>query len=120
MMLSGRDIQGAIAGGVSFVCANCEKFWWGVDRGLAQCRASYERKDCGGPITNLAYPEYEGPLNGQLVSFCFQTGNRATCVVRTAGGMVGASAQSVELLRTHSRFAVRPMFVTGKKLDVLK
>jgi hypothetical protein len=26
----------------------------------------------------------------------------------------------VELLRTHSRFAVRPMFVTGKKLDVLK
>lgn len=119
-MLIGRDIAGAMANGVSFVCANCEHFWWGVDRKLDGCKAVHDRKECGGPIRNLAFPEYAGPLAGKLTSFCFLTGERSTCAVSTKGGIVGATPAAIELLKSYSPFAVRPMFVTGQKLDVLK
>lgn len=114
-----RDVAGAVATGVSFVCATCDHFWWGVERGLPNCKAHAEQVRCGGPVAGLAYPQYSGPLKGNLRQFCFATGVTAKFVICTKdGGEVGASDRGMELVQTYSVGGLRPRFLSGEKVDV--
>lgn len=114
-----RDVAGAVATGVSFVCATCDHFWWGVERGLPHCKARAEGKDCAGPIAGLCYPQYIGPLVGNLKKFCFATGEAARYVVCTKdGGQVGASERGMELIRHYSVGRLMPRAMTGEKVDL--
>jgi hypothetical protein len=114
-----RDVAGAVATGVSFVCATCDHFWWGIERGLPHCKAHVDRVACGGPITGLAYPRYSGPLVGNLRHFCFATGEAAKFVICTKdGGEVGASDRGIELVQSYSVGGIRPRFISGERVDV--
>jgi len=109
----------AMANGVSFVCATCEKFWWGADRGLDGCKAVYDKTPCSGPLGGRGFPQYEGPLKGNLLAFCFATGQPSTVAVTTPDSlMVGASEKGLEVLMRYSPEGKAPRFVTGEKPDL--
>lgn len=110
----------AMSGGVSFVCAHCDKFWWGVERGLDGCKAHHERKECAGPVKGLGFPEYSGPLRGHLRMFCFVTGEPSTKVILLPNGAeIGATDKGIEIVNSYSEPSVRPRFViTDRPLDV--
>ena len=114
-----RDVAGAVAKGVSFVCATCDKFWWGVQHGLDGCKASHEGKSCAGPVRGMSYPEYEGPLKGNLKRFCYATGKEPTMVMRMPdGGEVGSTERGLEIVMSYSEGRVKPRFITGEKPDL--
>jgi hypothetical protein len=91
--------------GISFVCANCTKFWKGIERGQVQCMALFERKQCGGPISGMTFPEYHGPLQRTLFPVtCFVCGAWATAGVKVDGSeeLIGVCADH-ELWLTEMR-----------------
>jgi hypothetical protein len=109
----------AMANGVSFVCANCDNFWWSAERKLDGCKAHHERKSCSGPVGGFGFPLYEGPLQGHLARFCFLTGEPATAVIRTKDGReIGATKRGIDVVQTFSKNGLRPRFVTGEKADL--
>lgn len=45
------------------------------------CEASLSSQDCGGPISGMSFPLYEGPLSlAQLATLCMRCGRPATRV----------------------------------------
>jgi hypothetical protein len=109
----------AMATGVSFVCAHCEKFWWGVDRKLDGCKAHHEKRKCGGPIKGLAFPEYVGPLNGHLQNFCFVSGQPSTAVfVGKHGSYIGVTDRSIAMINEYSVDGERPRFITKEDFEL--
>jgi len=72
--------------GVSYICANCVKFWWGIERGHAQCQALFQRTKCGGPMSELAFPEYRGLIpRDKFPTICFVCGADADSAVHIHG-----------------------------------
>jgi len=69
-------IQIAVHNGVSFICANCDKYWWGQARGLDTCKAGFEGKECSGIGKFKDFPEYEGVLKGHFHQYCFVCGKK--------------------------------------------
>jgi len=89
--------------GVGWVCAHCVKFWWGVERGHAQCEALFKRTPCGGPMAELAFPEYEGPIPRETFpTFCFVCGEASSGAVRIHGieEMIGVCAAHEDFVYT--------------------
>lgn len=86
-------VRQAVAAGVSWVCANCVKFWAGVDLSLGRCAG----QDCGGPMAGRAFEEYEGPeLNW---ANCFVCGGCAPFQVTAPGRRsVGVCRRHLELV----------------------
>lgn len=106
---------------VVFTCAHCLKFWWGVENGVEGCKAVHEKKPCGGPISGMAYPEYEGPLKGYLDRYCFVCGKKSEMVAQAdSGGLVGVCSDHVHVLNEYSKPGEKPPFVTHKKVPVLE
>ena len=66
-----------VRNGLSFICANCENFWWSYEKKLDKCRVHYIGDRCGGPLVGMAFPKYKGPLIAAMSSFCFVCGNAA-------------------------------------------
>lgn len=67
-------VREAMAGGVSFVCATCKRFWEGQARGLQTCTALLP---CGGPMAKLAFPLYSGSIT-DMERYCFVCGEPPT------------------------------------------
>lgn len=120
-------VQAAMAGNVSWVCAHCHKFWWGVQNLLDKCKAAVQNVPCGGPVARMAFPEYEGPLTPEAIAnHCFVCGEDSDAVIEVppgkkknlSGGMVGACKTHIELVKTYSKGGEAPPFVTEKTLDV--
>lgn len=106
-MLQKEQVDLAIKGGMSAVCAWCLKYWNAREhdkKAVAwRCQSS---KPCGGPMQGMAFPEYEGPMQGRLASFCYICGADADAAVEIHGkGIVGvcnnarAGKTCMEMLR---------------------
>ena len=93
-------IATAVSGGLSVVCATCEKYWDARDRAVDgdSCLAV---DGCGSPIAGDVFHEYRGPMT-QFDSFCFVCGDRAAHAVRvdTHVRVIGVCSQHVELVKT--------------------
>jgi len=120
-------VQAAMMGNVSWVCAHCNKFWWGVQSFLDKCKAAVQNVPCGGPVARMAFPQYEGPLTVEsLANHCFVCGAEADAVIevppdekkKTPGGMIGACKTHIELVKTFSKEGEPPPTVTEKTLEV--
>lgn len=99
-VITDQMIARAMGKGTSWVCAHCVKFWKGISMGSAQCMAVYQRKPCGGPISNMTFPEYEGPLTRSVLpQRCFVCGAPAT-----AGCQVKGSDELIGVCETHEEF----------------
>lgn len=106
-MIRREDVVAAVAGGLSFVCAMCTKHWSASAHGEG-CRLP-EVGGCGGPLAGLAFPAYEGALEGHLSMVCFVCGQDSTKSVEVLGrGIVGVCDGHVEMLSTFSRRGTRP------------
>jgi hypothetical protein len=100
MPMDAVKIAAAVSGGLSIVCATCEKYWEARDRNVPDdlCLAV---DGCGSPIAGDVFHEYRGPMT-QFDSFCFVCGNRATHAVRVDGNVrvIGVCAGHMELVKT--------------------
>lgn len=100
-MISPEQAQAALKEGYAFPCAMCVKLYWGKERGLDECRAGFEKKVCGGPLSGLGFPEYEGPLTRHsLATLCFRCGQPASKVVEgnRGPGLVGVCKKHLPVL----------------------
>lgn len=100
MPLDPSKIAGAVASGLSVVCATCENYWQARERGIpdGKCLA---RNGCGSPIAGDVFHEYKGPMT-QFDQFCFVCGNKATHAVRVDQyvRVIGICANHVETVKT--------------------
>ena len=120
-MLNGRPILKVLQAGVGFVCAHCENFWWGIDNGHDGCKAAHDRLPCSGPIRGKAFPQYDGPLKGNLGNYCFVCGRTpsAHAVARETGGRVGVCEKHISLLESYSAPGEEPPFITHVDVPVV-
>jgi hypothetical protein len=87
--------------GFSFVCSHCVKLHAGLNRGETHCGFALKGRDCGGPISGLCFPEYEGILSrATIAKSCFRCGKEATRLVSVKGGFVGACDEHVRMIDT--------------------
>lgn len=112
----------AMSNGVGFTCAHCEKFWWGVDRGMSECKAAAEGKFCAGPLMGHAFPEYEGPLKGSTAMYCFVCGDTSSKVAiaskgASKGKSVGVCDKHFSMLSDTGIEGERPRFLTKDKIE---
>jgi len=73
---------------LNFVCSWCEHLHNAVDRSSGE-NISVCGEKCGGPLAGKAFPEYKGPLGGNLSGACFLCGGEPTASVSIGGGMLG-------------------------------
>jgi hypothetical protein len=79
--------QKAANEGYAFPCTMCVHLHEGRDRGLTKdgvpvCVAGFEGRQCGGPLSGLAFPEYKGPLTiHAIATHCFRCGKKANKIV---------------------------------------
>ncbi len=100
-MIPAEKIQQSLREGYAFPCAMCVKLYWGKDQGLATCRAGVEKKECGGPLAGLGYPEYEGMLTrSAIANHCFRCGKSASKIVEGnhGPGYVGVCKRHLPML----------------------
>ena len=93
-----------VASGLAYVCAMCTKWRRAADRGDSQCEAVAAGKSCGGPLSGMTFPEYEGPLESAMMSrFCFRCGQKSTAGVRLNGGsrILGLCEKHVDMLNEY-------------------
>ena len=81
-----RDVTAARAEGVTWVCAMCDRYWWGRERGLPYCEATARGEACCGPWGGGTYPQYQGPMKGCLAGYCFLCGAASTGWVTVGDG----------------------------------
>jgi len=93
-----RELQLAIASGLSMVCATCKKWAEGAEQGSEKCTA---KSGCGSPIAGDTFHEYDGPIT-DFLRFCFVCGQPATKGIRVKGHvrLIGAC-------NTHVDYVVR-------------
>ncbi len=111
-------VRSAREKGVGYICANCVKFWWGIEKGHAQCKALFERTKCGGPMAELAFPQYEGLIpREKFPTLCFVCGREADAAVHIHGveDMVGVCKEHEEYIH-----AMRPHDPNEKQEIILK
>lgn len=101
MALGPERIQSAVKDGYAFPCAMCEHLHWGLDRGLKRCKAAVDDKVCGGPLTGLGFPEYQGVMTRDAIArHCFKCGDRANKIVEgnKGPGLVGVCNRHLPIL----------------------
>lgn len=121
--MTGNEVLAVMASGVSFVCAHCDHFWWSKERGLSSCRAGVDGKVCAGPLMDQAFPEYKGPLGGNMGAYCFVCGEKSKFAAiarkgKSAGKSVGVCALHVSMLGDTGPKGKKPRFLTGDLIDV--
>lgn len=75
MPLDAVKVGLAVQSGVSIVCASCERYWEGRDRGLPEPKCTTPRP-CGSPLAGHTFSEYRGPLT-TFDRWCFVCGSTA-------------------------------------------
>jgi hypothetical protein len=114
-------ISECIREGYTFICATCPHLHRAKEHGLDTCFGNLNGKTCSGPLNQQAYPEYCGPLKGNLTACCFLTGQSPVGAVDVRGVLLGVSERAIEVLSCYSRrghFA--PPSITHKHLPVLE
>jgi hypothetical protein len=106
--------------GIGFVCAHCEHYWWGVERGSTGCRLASAADDCAGPLAGEAFPHYRGPLGGKLAHYCFVCGHKPTAYAEAKGDFVGVCEDHVGMFDDYSRPNEAPAFVTRSSLPIVQ
>lgn len=84
MPMSPEKIGLAVQKGLSVVCATCERYWEGRDKGLPEPRCATPRP-CGSPLAGKEFPEYKGPITS-FERWCFVCGQNARYGIRLPGG----------------------------------
>lgn len=84
----------AVQGGLSIVCATCNKYWEGREKQLPEPMCAV-KKPCGSPFASLTFPEYDGPMTN-FTRFCFVCGAKAT-----KGVKVRDEARVIGMCETH-------------------
>ena len=99
-MLTAEMAKREMETGLSAVCAWCEHWHSGK---FFDGRAGCLRSGCGGPGGRppRAFPQYKGPLQGQLASICFICGKDADASVEFHGGkgMIGVCDAHTVILK---------------------
>lgn len=93
------EVARAMAGGLSAVCATCEKFWQARERQLDHCLAT---AGCCSPLGGGTFPEYHGPLNdAAFKQFCFVCGDKSQRAVRVGRSprLIGVCGRHIELFQ---------------------
>jgi hypothetical protein len=122
-MSAGRDVGAALREGVVWVCAMCDRYWWGRERGLPYCEATARGEACCGPWGGDTYPQYQGVLAGHLAGYCFLCGAASHAGISVGGrpGMVGVCAGHEPLVHQYAvkgRLDGRPGLKQGPMLAV--
>lgn len=122
MMPSENIVQILLSDGFSFVCANCEHMWWATEDikryKTRICKEGVLGNSCSGPLLNMAFPLYQGPLKSVLSKFCFRCGTESDLVVIVPGGKVGVCQEHVEILRMFSLPGIPPPILLKRKIDL--
>ena len=63
--------------GLAFVCCMCLHMAEAYDKGLKDCGKSA----CGGPLLGKTFPLYKGPMEGNLILYCYRCGRRADMIM---------------------------------------
>ncbi len=96
-MITKEMIDRELRGGLSFICACCERYYETTDKMEGQAGCSVE--GCGGPLSMMSFPKYKGPLT-TLSKYCFICGIDADATVEfTGGGMVGICEKHIPTLK---------------------
>lgn len=77
-----EQVQAKVKEGWSFTCANCDHFWAGMALNSPVCTAAIEGKVCAGPLANMGFPEYQGPLTGTRAQVCYSCGADAEFILQ--------------------------------------
>jgi hypothetical protein len=100
MAMDPTKISLAVSGGLSIVCATCEKYWGARDKEVPddKCLAV---DNCGSPIAGDVFHEYRGPMV-RFDQFCFVCGSQAAHAVRVDNSVrvIGVCNEHVELIKT--------------------
>ena len=116
-MIDIEKVQSEIDDGLSAVCAWCENYWRvkninggsGVVCGI---------RGCGGPMSGLAYPKYEGPLHKNVHMICHICGKEPTIMVEVGNGMVGVCESGKNAKKRKVCFDVFKNNVAGRAIVV--
>lgn len=109
MPIDFRKVMEAAQGGLSVVCAACERYWEGQDKGLRGCTS---QTGCGSPFAGRSFHEYKGPL-ANFASFCFVCGEESSRGVQVDGKVFGLCYRHASWLTqvTPKDVPVRPVLV---------
>ena len=98
MPLNTVKIALAVQGGVSTVCATCDRYWEGRERGLPEPKCTSVR-GCGSPLAGRAFEDYRGPMT-QFDRWCFVCGSASKYGIRVGGAarVFGMCAEHIGLM----------------------
>ena len=111
--------------GYTFTCATCVKLHLAKAKRLEGCMAAIEKKPCCGPFGEGWYPEYEGPLKGNLARFCFVCGVESDGAVGVPGDgrmhLIGICNEHMPRIEDVTpKGANPPRFVTHEDAPLIK
>ena len=97
MPVDPKRAYAALQTGLSPICASCERYWEGIDKGESGCN-----RPCGGPLANQAFPEYKGPMTN-FERFCFACVAEADFGIKQPDSdrVLGVCRKHLRLLDTH-------------------
>ncbi len=107
----GVQMGEAMKSGFTFTCAMCFKLHLGkqktqgTDWNKVSCMATLTGQPCGGPGVGMNYPQYEGPLDQNLVSHCVFCGKKdpehAVTVKADPNRLLGVCKDHMKRLKTN-------------------
>lgn len=99
-MIDPLKVQAAVEGGLSYVCALCERYWEARDKNIPGDKCTSE-KGCGSPIAGDVFHDYKGPLT-VFDKYCFACGVPATHGISVSMyvRVIGACEEHIELVKT--------------------
>jgi len=116
-------VKQALEEGYTFACATCTRLHEAKARKLPGCMAMHRNKECVGPFGNNDYPEYAGPLEGNLAAFCFVCGDKsdgAVAVKKPNAKLIGVCSKHMGRLADVGPPGERPKFLTHEYTPVVE
>lgn len=83
-MIDGKLAKREMSTGLTAICAWCEHYHNSKRDGTVGCE-----QDCGGPMAGRAFPQYKGPMETMLQSFCYICGKEPSGGIMIGGRMLG-------------------------------
>jgi hypothetical protein len=91
VMINEEAIKEAMQTGLVFVCATCEFYHKGIEKGLNRCLAH----ECQG--SKDGFSKYEGILKGRMANFCYVCGGLPSYIVDIKGRLFGICKQHLSV-----------------------
>lgn len=105
MPLDMMKVFAEIRSGLACVCATCENYWEGRDRGSTGCAVPL----CCGPMGGKTFPKYRGPMT-DFSRFCFVCSGDSDYTVHVVGEdrVLGVCASHVSTLDNYDGVNTKP------------